>query len=428
VTYDCRFLLWYGVLIYLLRLSSRRNASYDLRDSELQVLANLNRLADSQQTSLPVDKTLDYLLGCIEGPEHLAGLPRLCLQRLIRMRVLDDSRLQGKLVAAIDATGILSFSKPHCPHCLTRTHDGVTTYHHQVLEVKVLAQSGLVASMATEFIQNPDSAGLEKLGAEKLSAEKLKQDCELKALSRLAPRLKQHFPQLPLVLTADGLYCCGAFLSLCRLYDWSYVVTFKQGRAPALWREFEAQLALLPKQRLQDQLPDKTRVVYQWVEGLEHVDSEGRVFRVNGLRCVETSQDGTTTCYAWLTDLPLNRDTVVAVAWKGGRIRFKIENEGFNVQKNSGLNLEHAYSLDWEKAQAYYYLLQVGHLLFLLLEKGSLLRTVAQEYGETTASALWGSQGNIAQRLLESLRYFLWLPEAFDPEAARHCRVSFSSA
>ena len=57
-------------------------------------------------------------------------------------------------------------------------------------------------------------------------------------------------------------------------------------------------------------------------------------------QCQETKADGALTEWAWLTPLPLDRDTVVAVATRGGRARWREENEGFNTQKNSGLNRE----------------------------------------------------------------------------------------
>ena len=83
--------------------------------------------------------------------------------------------------------------------------------------------------------------------------------------------------------------------------------------------------------------------------------------------------------------------------------------------KNSGLNLEHAYSHTcWA---AYYYLLQIAHLLLQLLEKGSLLRHLAREQGKRTAVELFGSLKNMAQRLLESLRFRHWPDAAFDPTA-----------
>ena len=94
-----------------------------------------------------------------------------------------------------------------------------------------------------------------------------------------------------------------------------------------------------------------------------------------------------------MTSLDVSRETVVEVATNGGRERWREENEGFNTQKNSGLNLEHAYSHTcWA---AYYFLLQIAHLLLQLVEKGSLLRQLAQEQGKRTAVELFGSLKNM---------------------------------
>jgi len=133
------------------------------------------------------------------------------------------------------------------------------------------------------------------------------------------------------------------------------------------------------------------------------------LYSVNAVHCAETTAAGTTTTFAWLTNLPVTRDTVVEITTKGGRCRWKIDNEGFNLQKNSDLNLEHAYSLDPERLKAYYYLLQIAHLILQLLERGSPLRQLAREVGKTPRT-LWGSLKNIARRLLESFRYHLLPP------------------
>jgi hypothetical protein len=96
------------------------------------------------------------------------------------------------------------------------------------------------------------------------------------------------------------------------------------------------------------------------VNDLDYEDSEQRRWRFNALSCQETRPDGTVTQWSWVTPLSIEQATVVAVA-HGGRQRWREENEGFNTQKNSGLNLEHAYSHSgWA---AYYFLLQIAHLL-----------------------------------------------------------------
>lgn len=414
VHYHHRFLLWLALLVFTLRLGSRRQIDFDLRDSELCLLDNLNRLAATDQTSLPVTNTVDHFLEHTQGVQPFATLRQRCAHRLIRMRALDPFRLQGRLVVALDATGMLTFPQRHCPHCLTQKQGDTTVYFHPVLEAKIITDTGLAISLESEFIENAPQDPAHHYD------ETRKQDCELKAFARLADRFQTTFPQLAITWSADSLYACGPFFARCRQAGWSFVVTFKEGRLPDLWREFRALLRLVPHQCLREQRPDRTRRLYRWIEALAYLDSQDRTHRLNALLCEETSPVGQVTTFAWLTDLPLNRQTVLAVASQGGRLRSTIENEGFNVQKNSGLNLEHAYSLDWTKAKAYYLLLQLGHLFFQLLEKGSLLRALALAYAKTTVARLWGGQDKLAQRLLEALRYFLWP----DPATQPPCRIS----
>ena len=421
VQYDRRFLCWWGLLLFGLGLGSRRSADNDLRDLECAILHNLNQLAGTQQESLPVTKTLDHFLGHVGSPAF-ALLLRQHTQRLIRMKALDDFRFQGDFIVAVDGTGYLSFSHHHCPQCLTQKHSSDTvSYLHPVLEAKLVTPTGLALSLATEFIENPP-------GRTPADYQDQKQDCELKAFGRLAPRLKAAYPQLHLCLSFDSLYGCGRAFALCQKYDWHFVVTFKEGRTPDLWQEFQALLKLSPQQKRTLTLPDKTRRVYRWVEHLPYSDSQKRSWTLGALLCEETSPTGETTTFAWLTNLAVNRESVVAIADQVGRLRQKIENEGFNVQKNSGLNLEHVFSQNWDHAKAYYYLLQIGHLLMQLLHHNSLHRALAKQYGQHSVLALWGALKKIPQRLLEAFRYFLLPPADFDVSAAARCHIGLNSS
>lgn len=126
--------------------------------------------------------------------------------------------------------------------------------------------------------------------------------------------------------------------------------------------------------------PAGVRQVYRWINDLSYTDSKGRTWSLSAIQCTETFPDQPPSVWAWLTKWPVDRDNVVAIATIGGRYRWHIENQGFNTQKNSDLNLEHAYSRgpQWK---SYYYLLQIAHLLLQLLEKGSLLRQLAAAAG-----------------------------------------------
>jgi hypothetical protein len=204
---------------------------------------------------------------------------------------------------------------------------------------------------------------------------------------------------------------------------WAYVFTFKPGSLPAAWAEFQALLRLHPEQTRRVTLPNGTRQVYRWACGVSVGGAGHPEFSVHAVQCEETTEEGKTTTFAWLTNLPVTADTVVAIATKGGRRRWTIENQGFNLQKNSELHVEHAYSTDPERLKAYYYLLQIAHLILQVVERGSLLRRLAAAQG-TTVGALFGSLKNIARRLLEDLRHAL-LPE--DPGRAMQIRFDDSS-
>ena len=347
ITYERRFLAWWGLALYLFQLGSRRQLDFDLEADGTCVLTNLNRLAQTDHSTRPVHDTLDHFLGHSRPAAFAALCPRLA-RRLLRMKALDPARLLGRYVLLIDGSGLLCWRRPHCDQCLVQRHKGGALYLHQVLEAKLLGPAGLVVSVGSEFIDNADREAAAGKGA-----EAFKQDCELKAFSRLAPKLRRALPQLRLVLAGDSLFACGRVLQLAQDNRWRYVLTFKEGHLPAVWAEFQRLLALCPRQRLERVTADGARQVYRWVRDLTYQDDEGRHWRFAAIECAETAADGAVTRFAWITDLYVSAKTVEEVAWKGGRYRWKIENEGFNRQKNSGLNLAHVYSTDPERWKAY---------------------------------------------------------------------------
>jgi hypothetical protein len=418
IIYPRRFLAWWGILLYVLQLGSRRQLDFDLRAEGTQVLHNLNRLAETNQTTRPVHDTLDHFL------EHttVAGWERLrsqLNQRLLRMKVLDAARVLGHVPMITDGTGHLAFGRKHCDQCLQQRHGQHTYYLHQVLEAKFIGPGGFVTSVGSVFIENEP-------GWEKLPADERKQNCELKAMDVLAPAVKRDYPQLKICWLGDALCACGRSFQIAKDHGWNFVFTFKEGRLPALWREFQTLLTEVPQHVVTVELPNGTTQEYRWVNALDYVDSAQRAWKLNALQCLETKPDGSHTRWAWLTWLPLNRNTVVAVAEQGGRPRWLIENQGFNRQKNSGMNLEHVYSIDPDKLKAYYLCLQIAHLLLLLLEQGSLLRRLVADW-DRTVRGWFGSLKNIAKRLLESLRTTTWPAESFARSGGRQRVVLDSS-
>ena len=98
----------------------------------------------------------------------------------------------------------------------------------------------------------------------------------------------------------------------------------------------------------------------------------------------------------------------------------KLHSEGFNIQKNGGFNLEHPYSQEGTSRQVFYFLLQIAHLIFQLIEKGSLFR-------QAFPNGL-GSLKNIAFRLLEAWRNLRLSSTAFQHFYSGRYQIRFDSS
>ena len=239
----------------------------------------------------------------------------------------------------------------------------------------------------------------------------------MKAFARLAARLKKDFPQLPFCLLLDGLYANGTVMSICEKNGWKYIITFKEGSLPAFWQEYQSLLKLCPQNRKTVDAgggeADLRLGASNWST------STTRNAAIRSTPSSAGSRRAESHFFAWLTNFPVNQQNVAALGNRGGRCRWKIENEGFNIQKNSGFNLEHAYSTGDRQIKNFYVLLQIAHLILQLLERGSLLTRDAKQ--------LFGSLKNLASRLLESVRNVLIGAEALDAALAAKIQIRLNS-
>ena len=386
ITYTLPSVLVTGMLMFLFRLGARRQVNLMLRhngpsSAKFEILFATDTCPhgdtiDESYKRLDVSEVQEVVTGTVET--------------LIRKKVLYRYRLRGRYyLVSIDGTGVHNFPERHCPYCLTTTRNGCPTYHHPILEAKLVTCDGFVFSLMTEFIENP-------------GPHPTKQDCELKAFYRLAARLKCRFPRLPICLLLDGLYAGGPTFSICEKHRWKYMIVLPEDNLPSVQEEFNSLLAFFPENRIRSRVSDlyKTSQDFVWVNDIEYVDSQNHDHSVAVIRCLETKPDSQkqlkTTRFKWITNFHVKNTNVIELSNQGGRLRWKIENEGFNVQKNGGFALEHAYTRHPVSAKVFYLLLQLAHTLAQLIERGSLLCHAFP--------AGVGSAKNLAWHLLEAWR------------------------
>jgi len=386
ITYPLEALGFIGVLMFLCRLGARRQIAHMFRGNGPSE-AKFQALFDVE--TCPHGDTLNEAFSRVD-PDQVQEVVTNMTRTLIRKKVLYRYRLlDWYFVIAIDGTGRLTFPERHCPNCLTVTHHGKTTYYHPVLEAKLVLPNGFAFSIMTEFVENPGEYPT-------------KQDCELKAFYRLAKGLKEAFPRLPICLSLDSLFAGGPTMTICEDYSWKYMIVHKEGDIPYIHEEFEALLPLAPENYLTFHTgpQNKTQQDYSWINDIDYVDSEKKEHTLSVLQCLESKPNSQgereTTRFKWITNFTVKAKQVITLANEGGRIRWKIENEGFNVQKNGGFDLEHAYTTNSIASKVFYFLLQIAHLIAQLIEKGSLFRKAFP--------AGVGSAKNIAFRLLEAWR------------------------
>ena len=415
VVYSVGSLVFLCVLMFACRLGARRQVRLELFTTFLVDLYKVLFDVDS----VPHGDTMNGVL-CGLPFEGVQEVVTGMTETLIDKKVLYPHRLLERYhVVAVDATGMLVYHYPHCPHCLHSTHHGETVYYHPVLEAKVVTPTGLVFSVLSEFIENPEDDPSK-------SEKQRKQDCELKAFYRLAARLHARFPRLPLLLVMDGLYAVGPVFDLCWRYGWKYMITLTDDPLTSVNEEFESLAAVTPENRLSWRMGRQGQIhqQFRWVNDIVYVDSDRREHRLSVLECLDTRpgkhRELQTTKFKWVTNVPVSPNNVVPLANEGGRLRWKIENEGFNVQKNGGYNLEHAYTQDEPGMKIYYLLLQIAHLLMQLMEKGSLLRAAFPRG--------FGSARILARRLLEALRNAALTREQYDVLCAQPIQIRFDSS
>jgi len=359
--YGMKKVLWTALLFFLCGARSRRH--FRIVSDSPAFLANLNALAEEKKNSVPHPDTVVGTLERID-PTTLASVPSQIVHVLLRKRMLEDSRLQGRYLLVFDATRVLSSTRRHCPHCLVQRHaSGGETYYHMVLEAKLVTPGGVALSVETEFVEN-------------LGENDPVQDCELKAFYRLAPRVKARFPRTEFCLLLDGLYANDAVLKLCKKNRWGFIITFKQGSIPRGFEGFETLRGLQNENTLTVSHAGETQRL-SWVNGLvweEH--------RLNVLECALLKDDGQIAKrFVWLTNLDVTRRNAGAIANKGGRCRWTIENQGFNVQKNGESHLEHPFGRQESAWKDLYLLLQVAHALQQLIYWWRALRPVREYLG-----------------------------------------------
>lgn len=113
--------------------------------------------------------------------------------------------------------------------------------------------------------------------------------------------------------------------------------------------------------------------------------------------------------FTYITDLPVSDKNIEETIYLG-RKRWKIENEGFNMQKNGTFDIGHLYSKNQTAIKAHYLVIQMAHIIRQLLEKGSTkireLKLKIKEISAEIKNTLISKVSNLVEHEKIQLRFY----------------------
>ena len=338
-------------------------------------------IGSSPKEYLPHHVTLNEYLERLEV-EELENIRDDMVYKMIRRKTFDDAKVLKHWLVLIDGTELDSGYKQKNGHYLERcynhgTEDEIRRYHRAVLEAKLYLGNGIVVSIGTETIEND-----EEYIKNKSSEEERKQDCELKAFKRLVKKIKKTYPRLPVCIVADGLYVAENVLELCESYQWKYIIRYKEGCAKSIEEEYLA----IPEKEKSGNTEYVNGVIYKSGTVNMLVQKEKQI--KNGTEKINI--------FKWITNFKITRKNAEKIA-VGGRLRWKIENQGFNRQKHWQGNLEHACSWNAQAQKNHYLMQQIADFMRQLYEYFYLKKNEIKKVQKNIPSDILKSFGELTK-------------------------------
>ncbi len=279
--------------------------------------------------NVPCDSQMRDILDPLD-PNDLRPAFTDVFRRLQRGKVLERfAYLDGHYLLSLDGTTYFSSAKIHCPSCLEKHHrGGGVTYSHQLF--------GAPWSI-------PTSRKSSRWLRSRLSSRTARPRTTASAMPPAAgSNSSGTHPHLPVIVVEDALAANAPHLKDLREARAHFIIGVKPGDHAFLFEHLQAR----------DEAGQMT--IRTWVDPATGVLHHFRFCNaaplneshadelVNVLEYWEIHPDGTVQHFSWITDFLLTPANVWDIM-RGGRARWKIENETFNTLKNQGYHLEHNY-------------------------------------------------------------------------------------
>jgi hypothetical protein len=357
-------------------------------DERRQYDPNLRTIYRMQ--NVPCDTQMRKILDPVD-PEELRPAFKGPIRQLQRGKVLERMVFfEGCYLLSLDGTGYFSSKKLYSDICLKKVNSktGEVTYQLQMLGAAIVHPDFReVIPLAPEFIVKHDG--------------QTKNDCERNAAKRFFEKLRQDHPHLPIIITEDGLSSNAPHIWEAQKYNLHYILGVKEGDHSFLFEQVK--MARSAGRMTEFEIVDeKNPEMVHRFSFLNQVplNASNQDLLVNFLEYWEVTPNKVQH-FSWVTDFTVTKDNAYQLM-RGGRTRWKIENETFNTLKNQGYHFGHNYGLGKENLS----------LVFAMLMMLAFLIDQTQQLSCKLFRAVWTKLGS-KRALWERMRS-LFKEFAFD--------------
>mgnify|MGYP001595466408 CR=1 FL=1 len=282
-----------------------------------------------QVQSIPKDTQMRDVIDEIDSKE-LEPVFEDFFRALQRGKHLESYRfMDDYYLISMDGSGYFSSDKISCPGCLWKeSKSGKVRYEHQIVQAALMRPGKReVIPLAPEAVKNSDGEG--------------KQDCEIEAGKRLVKKISRAHSKLKIIIVADSLYSKQPFIEGVNRERMSYILVAKPEDHKILMEWVGEQRKLGEVSRIEVKDIKGRLHIYEWINEVP-LNGNKDTLLVNYLEYWLIDKGKVGYHNSWVTDIRISEQNVGELV-RGGRCRWKIENEVFNTLKNQGYDIEHNY-------------------------------------------------------------------------------------
>jgi hypothetical protein len=351
-----------GFAIFSLKFSSLLQFEEKMREEGYaSQLSPLYKMID-----VPSDTHMRSVLDEI-NPEEITPIFKAILNKVQESKRLEDFQfIDKKYLISFDGTQNFSSNNVHCDSCLVRKTSGEKeelNYYHQTLGACIVhPDKDCVIPLCPEPLQKQD--GMDK------------NDCERAAFRRFLARFRKDHPKLPVIFTNDALHTTAPMIRDLKIHGIDYISAVKPGSHETLFVGIEkwAERGKIQCHNVEEEFGDKIKKkrvhafryankillnfsnldmsvnFFEYWETTTWVDPKGRSQEVK-------------RHFSWITSFEINDKNIMQLM-RGGRARWKIENETFNTLKNQGYEFEHNFGHGYKNLSVVFSFLMFLAFLF----------------------------------------------------------------